>query len=452
MNQKNLVILGGGESGVGAALLGKAKGYNVFLSDQGQLKEEYRKVLLQEKIEFEEGQHTTDRILAADEVIKSPGIPDKVALIQELYKKGTPVLSEIEFAARYTEARFVAVTGSNGKTTTSLLAYHLLKIAGFSVGLAGNIGKSFALQVLNERYDFYVLEISSFQLDNMYDFHADVAILLNITPDHLDRYGYSFQNYVDSKLRIIQNQNVEDKFIYFEDSEVIVAELNKKEVTADLLPISIKQQLNKGAFLTNNHLAITTSDGLWEIPISELPVQGPHNAINSMAAIMAALSMGVTKVAILEGLRTFKNASHRLEPVAEIDQVYYINDSKATNVDSVFYALGSFQQPIILIAGGVDKGNDYDQIKELVKEKVKGLIALGKENEKLESYFGSIVPAFYSTDSIDDAVGRAAQWAVPGDVVLLSPACASFDLFKNYEDRGDKFKEAVKVLADGKNR
>lgn len=452
MNQKNLVILGGGESGVGAALLGKAKGYNVFLSDQGQLKEEYRNVLLREKIEFEEGQHTTDRVLAADEVIKSPGIPDKVALIQELYTKGIPVLSEIEFAARYSTARFVAVTGSNGKTTTSLLAYHLLKTAGFSVGLAGNIGKSFALQVLNEQYDLYVLEISSFQLDNMYDFHADVAVLLNITPDHLDRYGYSFQNYVDSKLRIIQNQTIGDKFIYFEDSDVIVAELNKREVTADLLPISIKQQLEKGAFLTNNHLAITTSDGLWEIPISELPVQGPHNAINSMAAIMAALSMGVTKAAILEGLKTFKNASHRLEPVAEIDQVHYINDSKATNVDSVFYALGSFQQPIILIAGGVDKGNDYDQIKELVKEKVKGVIALGKDNEKLESYFGGIVPAFYSTDSIDDAVAKAAQWAVPGDVVLLSPACASFDLFKNYEDRGDKFKEAVKVLAEVKKR
>jgi UDP-N-acetylmuramoylalanine--D-glutamate ligase len=449
MNKKNLVILGGGESGVGAAMLGKAKGYNVFLSDQGQLKEEYRNQLLYENIEIEEGQHSSDRVLAADEVIKSPGIPDKVALIQELYKKGVPVLSEIEFAARYTNARFVAVTGSNGKTTTSLLTYHLLKTAGLAVGLAGNIGKSFALQVLKESYDYYVLEISSFQLDNMYDFHAEVGVLLNITPDHLDRYGYNFQNYVDSKLRIIQNQTVGDKFIYFQDSDIILAELEKRNVTADLLPISIQHELQTGAFLANGELAVTTSEGWWKIPVSELPVQGPHNSINAMAAVMAALSMGVTKDRILAGLKTFKNAAHRLEPVAEINKVVYINDSKATNVDSVFYALGSFQQPVILIAGGVDKGNDYDQIKELVKEKVKGLIALGKDNEKLEAYFGAMVPAFYGTDSIADAVAKASDWAVAGDVVLLSPACASFDLFKNYEDRGDKFKEAVRDLAQG---
>lgn len=447
MNQKNLVILGGGESGVGAAMLGKAKGYSVFLSDQGQLKEEYRSQLLQENIEFEEGKHTSELILAADVVIKSPGIPDKVALVQKLYKKGVPVLSEIEFAARYTNARFVAVTGSNGKTTTSLLTYHLLKTAGLAVGLAGNIGKSFALQVLKESHDYYVLEISSFQLDNMYDFHADVAVLLNITPDHLDRYGYRFQNYVDSKLRIVQNQAIGDKFIYFGDSEVILAELEKREVQADLLPISIQKELPNGAFLANGELTIATSEGWWKIPVSELPVQGPHNSINAMAAVMAALSMGVTKDAILAGLKTFKNASHRLEPVAEIEEVAYINDSKATNVDSVFYALGSFQQPIILIAGGVDKGNDYDQIKDLVKEKVKGVIALGKDNEKLESYFRGIVPAFYGTDSIGDAVAKASEWAVAGDVVLLSPACASFDLFKNYEDRGDQFKEVVRTLA-----
>jgi UDP-N-acetylmuramoylalanine--D-glutamate ligase len=450
MNQKNLVILGGGESGVGAAMLAKAKGYNVFLSDQGQLKEEYRRQLLQENIEFEEGVHSVERVLAADEVIKSPGIPDKVALIQDLYKKGIPVLSEIEFAARYTDARLLAITGSNGKTTTSLLTYHLMKTAGLAVGLAGNIGKSFALQVLKEKFDYYVLEISSFQLDNMYDFHADVAVLLNITPDHLDRYGYQFQNYIDSKMRIIQNQTAVDKFIYFEDSKVILDEFQKRDMKAGLLPVSLEKDLPNGAFLKNGHLSIPTAEGRWEIPVSELPIKGPHNAINAMAAISAALAVGVEQDAILAGLKTFKNAAHRLEPVGEIGGVTYINDSKATNVDSVYYALGSFQVPIVLIAGGVDKGNDYDQIKELVKEKVKGLIALGKDNDKLRSYFGELVPAFYSTDSLSDAVARASEWSVPGDVVILSPACASFDLFKNYEDRGDKFREAVSALAESR--
>lgn len=449
MTKKKLIILGGGESGVGAALLGKAKGYDVFLSDKGSLKEEYRKQLQLHGIDFEEGKHDEERILQAHEVVKSPGIPDQVALIQGLRRKDIPVISEIEFAARYTAAKLIAITGSNGKTTTSLLTYHLLKHAGLSVGLAGNIGKSFALQVLENEFDYYVLEISSFQLDNMYRFRAAISVLLNITPDHLDRYGYRFENYVDSKFRIIQNQTENDNFIYFLDSDVIGKELQKKTLAMKQWPVSLVKELEHGAYLQDGALHICTDAQEFLVPTSQLPVQGPHNAINAMSALLVARLVGIGQAALQEGLKTFKNAPHRLEPVATVNGVTFVNDSKATNVDSVFYALNSFERPIILIAGGVDKGNEYDQIRELVVSKVKGFIALGTDNQKLESYFAPLVKVFYSTESVQEAVNKAAEWGVEGDVVLLSPACASFDLFKNYEDRGEKFKQAVATLNEG---
>lgn len=442
-----LVILGGGESGVGAALLGKARGYDVFLSDQNPLQPVYRDLLLKENIAFEEGQHTAERILAADEVVKSPGIPDKVPLIQELYRQQIPVLSEIEFAARYTDARLIAITGSNGKTTTTLLIYHLLKEAGLSVGLAGNVGYSFARQVLEDPKEIYVLEISSFQLDNMYDFHANVAVLLNITPDHLDRYDYDFQKYVASKFRITQNQTSEDDFIYFAESNALTAELTERFIPARQWPISLKGTLPNGGYLEKGTLTVRSHDREFTDVVADLPLQGPHNAINIMAAVLASQALGLTDDQIHSGLRSFVNAPHRLELVATLDGVDYVNDSKATNVDSVFYALGSFQRPIILILGGVDKGNDYAQIEPLVREKVKAIIALGTDNTKLQTYFGEMVPDFYATNSLKDALQQARSWAQHDDVVLLSPACASFDLFKSYVDRGDQFRSEVLNLA-----
>ncbi|MPR33849.1 UDP-N-acetylmuramoyl-L-alanine--D-glutamate ligase [Salmonirosea aquatica] len=445
---KKLVILGGGESGAGAALLGKARGYDVFLSDHNLLQPTYRDLLAKENIAFEEGGHTAERILLADEVVKSPGIPDKVPLIQELYRRKIPVLSEIEFAARYTRARMIAITGSNGKTTTTLLIYHLLKEADLSVGLAGNVGNSFARQVLEDPKEYYVLEISSFQLDNMYDFHAHVAVLLNITPDHLDRYDYDFQKYVASKFRITQNQTPDDDFIYFAESEALTAELSRRTLSARQWPISLQGTLPQGGFLENGILMARRHGREFTDAMSELPLQGPHNAINVLAAVLTAQAVGLTDAQIHAGLRSFVNAPHRLELVATLDGVAYVNDSKATNVDSVFYALGSFQEPIILIMGGVDKGNDYDQIAPLVREKVKGMIALGKDNTKLTTYFGEMVPEFYATQSLHDALQKARSWAGPGEVVLLSPACASFDLFKSYVDRGDQFRNEVLNLAN----
>jgi UDP-N-acetylmuramoylalanine--D-glutamate ligase len=447
MSLKKLIVLGGGESGVGAALLGKAKGYSVFLSDQGTLQDKYRQVLEQEGIPYEEGGHTQERILEADEVVKSPGIPDKVPLVQELLRQGIPVLSETELAARYTRARLVAITGSNGKTTTTLLAYHLLREAGLSVGLAGNIGESFARSVIDDPYDYYVLELSSFQLDRMFDFRADIAVLLNITPDHLDRYEYNFQHYVDSKFRIIQNQTATDDFIYFVENDAIRTELARRQVPARHWPISLVQPLDAGGYLQEGTLRVQSHGQLFEIAQNQLPIQGPHNAINAMAAVLVAQAVGLSAEQIRRGLLSFQNAPHRLEPVGTINGVRFINDSKATNVDSVFYALGSFEVPIILIAGGVDKGNDYGQIRELVRQKVKGLIALGTDTAKLTGYFGEVVPALYSTSDLQDAIRQALEWAAPGDVVLLSPACASFDLFKNYEDRGDQFRRAVAALS-----
>ena len=441
-----LVVLGGGESGVGAAILGKSKGFDVFLSDRGQLGDKYRDELVLRNISFEEGRHTESSVLNAGLVVKSPGIPDNVPLIVALKEHGIPVISEIEFASRYTNAKLIAITGSNGKTTTTLLAYHLLKSAGLNVGLAGNIGESFAWQVTEKYFDYYVLEISSFQLDNIIDFRPDIAVLLNITPDHLDRYAYSFQNYVDSKFNIIQNQTANDDFIYFDDSEVIIEEFSKRDILPLKWGISVDHVLKEGAYLKDGQLVSNYKELSFVQDYAALPIKGSHNAVNSLASILIAQSVGINEEQIKAGLLSFTNAPHRLEQVEIIDEVTYVNDSKATNVDSVFYALGSFTQPIILIAGGVDKGNDYSQIQELVREKVKGLIILSVKHEKLSDYFHDIVPQIYVTQNIQDAVNQAKLWSSPGDVVLLSPACASFDLFKNYEDRGDQFKAAVRTL------
>lgn len=445
--QTKLTILGGGESGAGAALLAQSKGFEVFLSDKGVLQEKYRKILIDNRIEFEEGSHDSARILQSDLVIKSPGIPDKAELIQQLYAAGIPVISEIEFAGRYNNARTIAITGSNGKTTTTLLTYHLLKSAGISVGLAGNIGESFARQVLEKDFDYYVLELSSFQLDNMFDFRADIAVLLNITPDHLDRYNYDFIKYAKSKFRIIQNQGADDTFIYNTDDPTVTSILAEKTVEMNLLKVSLKSSPPQGAYAFEGNLHFVPDNGPeFDIPLKDLPLKGPHNHLNMMSAVLAALKAGVSPEAIATGLATFKNAPHRLEKVATIDGVDYINDSKATNVDSVFYALQSYDRPIILILGGVDKGNDYDAIRDLVLSKVKGVIALGTDNSKLEGYFSGMTSSFHSTDDLDNALETARKWAEPDDVVLLSPACASFDLFKNYEDRGDRFKESVLKL------
>ncbi|GAB3895236.1 UDP-N-acetylmuramoyl-L-alanine--D-glutamate ligase [Larkinella knui] len=441
-----MVVLGGGESGVGAALLAKAKGYDVFLSDKSLLQESYRQILQQQAIPFEEGQHTEERILRASEVVKSPGIPEKAPLIQKLRSQNIPVISEIELAARYTKARLVGITGSNGKTTTTLLTYHLLKTAGLNVGLAGNIGDSFARQVLENSFDYYVLELSSFQLDDMIQTRINVAILLNITPDHLDRYEYQFQNYVESKFRILQNMTPADTFIYYAENPAISETLPVKKPVSRLLPISLIDTPKPGAYLKDGLLVINDGHQTFEVAQADLPLKGKHNAINILAATLAAQSVGIQPDALRRGLLTFQNAAHRLEPAGEIRGVQFINDSKATNVDSVYYALESITTPIVWIAGGLDKGNEYDQLAPLVREKVKALICLGKDNRKLISYFSDRVPTLFETQDVNEAVAKGLALANPGDTVLLSPACASFDLFRNYEDRGNQFKEAVKRI------
>jgi UDP-N-acetylmuramoylalanine--D-glutamate ligase len=440
-----IVILGGGESGVGAALLAKAKGFDVFLSDRGVLAEEYRQTLFAQGITFEESRHTEELILNADEVIKSPGIPDKVEMLQKIYAKGIPVISEIEFAARYTKAKMIAITGSNGKTTTTLLTHHLLKTAGLRVGLAGNIGESFAKQVIHETHDFYVLEISSFQLDNCYTFRPEVAILLNITPDHLDRYAYKFQNYVDSKFRITQAMTADDAFIYYAEDKSIAQEITVRNLPVRPLPVSLVEEQEQGAYQKSDQLVVRSNGLTYQISREELPLKGEHNVINTMAALLACQAVDLTEAQVKEGLKTFKNAPHRLEEVGEIKGMRFVNDSKATNVDSVFYALGSFDRPIIWIAGGIDKGNDYTQIEALVKEKVKALICLGKDNTKLKAFFEGKVPIITETQQVQETITLALESGQPGDVVLLSPACASFDLFKNYEDRGNQFRESVQL-------
>lgn len=441
------MILGGGESGIGAARLGQERRFSVFLSDQGILLPAYREALNDLGVPFEEGGHTMARILAADEVIKSPGIPDSAPVIRALLDQGTPVISEIEFAARYTDAKLIAITGSNGKTTTALLTYHLMHEAGLSVGLAGNVGSSFAGQVAAGEKDYYVLEISSFQLDTMYDFRANVAVLLNITPDHLDRYDYDFQKYAASKFRITQNQTADDNFIYFAESPALVAGLAQRTLSAQKFPISLIEMPEAGGYLREEKLVARSHDQEFSIPQSKLPIVGPHNAINALAAVLAAQAVGLSNDQIEAGLLSFQNAPHRLESVATIEGVEYINDSKATNVDSVFYALGSFDRPVVLILGGVDKGNDYDQIDDLVQQKVKGIVALGTDTENITSYFKNKVPNLIAAQSLADALQTARSWAQPGEVVLLSPACASFDLFKNYQDRGDQFRKAVLAFA-----
>lgn len=443
---KKIAILGGGESGVGAALLAKAKGFNVFLSDKGVLSDKYKEILTQNNIPFEEGKHTEEQILNADEVVKSPGIPDKVALVQKLKSLRIPIISEIELASRYTKAKIIAITGSNGKTTTTLLTYHLLKNAGLNVGLAGNIGDSFAKQVIDDTLDYFVLELSSFQLDNCFDFKADIAILLNITPDHLDRYNYEFQNYIDSKFRILQNMTPSDNFIFYQESEALANELTKKTFPVNYLPVSLQEKVAQGGSLQNEKLEVTYQENHFSFALEDLPIKGSHNAINAMSAILVAKVLGIENDKITEGLKSFKSVEHRLEPCGEVGGVKFVNDSKATNVDSVFYALGSFNDPIVLIMGGVDKGNDYSQIEALVEQKVKALICMGTDNQKLLDYFGKKVPLIFSVDSMQKAVTLGQEVATEGDVVLLSPACASFDLFKNYEDRGRQFKAAVSAL------
>ncbi len=445
-NSNKIIVLGGGESGVGAAILAKAKGFDVFLSDSGSLTGSYRQTLIDNQIVFEENQHTESLILEATEVIKSPGIPDSAPLIQKIVSQNIPIISEIEFASRYTQAKIIAITGSNGKTTTTLLTYHLLKNAGINVGLGGNVGDSFAKQVLENDFDWYVLELSSFQLDNMYAFKADIAILLNITPDHLDRYDYDFQKYVNAKFRLLQNMTATDDFIYFAESPAIVQELSDKIFNVNHLPISLDKTVKKGAFFLDGMLHVNNGSANFGIETKQLPIKGPHNAINAMAGILASLAVGIGADQIRDGLLTFQNVEHRLEPVESINGVQFINDSKATNVDSVFYALNSFDTPIILILGGIDKGNDYTQIEALVAQKVKVLICLGVDNSELLSFFAAIVPHLIETVSMEQAVREAYMLAQAGDTVLLSPACASFDLFKNYEDRGKQFKAAVKRL------
>ena len=446
---KRIVILGGGESGVGSAVLAKQKGFTVFLSDQSLLKEKYKTQLIEENILFEEGKHIEENIFNADEVIKSPGIPDQSDLIQKLISKSIPVISEIEFAGRYTNAKKICITGSNGKTTTALLTYHILKNAGYHVGLGGNTGKSFAMQVARENYDYYVLELSSFQLDGMFDFVADVAILLNITPDHLDRYDYKFENYVKSKFKITQNQTNKNYFVYCADDIAIQAYMEEHNIAAEKIPFSIKKTINvPGAYLTNNQIILNykLNQEPLIMTIEQLALQGKHNVYNSMAASLASRIVDVRKENIRESLQDFHNAEHRLEFVASINGIEFINDSKATNVNSTWYALESMEKPIVWICGGQDKGNNYNELTELVKSRVKAIICLGKDNSKIINAFKGLVETIIETDTASDAVAASCKISKKGDVVLLSPACASFDLYENYEDRGMQFKAAVRRL------
>ncbi|MDD5184372.1 MAG: UDP-N-acetylmuramoyl-L-alanine--D-glutamate ligase [Paludibacter sp.] len=443
---KRIVILGGGESGAGAAVLAKKQGFEVFVSDMSEIKPQYKTLLDEYGISWEEMQHSETLIFNADEVVKSPGIPEKAPLIKKLRALGKPVISEIEFAGRYTTAKMICITGSNGKTTTTMLVYHVLKNAGFNVGLAGNVGQSLALQVATENFDYYVVELSSFQLDGMTEFKADIAILLNITPDHLDRYDYNFQNYVDSKFRITQNQTDQDAFIFWDNDPVIKAELEKRNIQSALYPFAIERTEKTKAFIEKDELIIKTLKTIFTMPTSELALQGIHNTFNSMAAGLAATIVNVKKESIRQSLQDFQGVEHRLEYVATVRNVRYINDSKATNVNSCWYALQSMKTPVILILGGTDKGNDYAEIEELVTEKVKGLIFLGLDNRALHSFFDGKIENIVDVQSMEEAVRAAYDMAYFGDSVLLSPCCASFDLFSNYEDRGKQFKNCVRNL------
>jgi len=444
--RNKLVILGAGESGVGSAILAQKQGYAVFVSDSGKIKEKYKSTLANYNIEFEEGTHSEEKILKTELVVKSPGIPDTAPLILKLKQNGIPVISEIEFAGRYTNAKTICITGSNGKTTTTLLTHHILESAGLNVGLAGNVGKSFAWQVAEEQHDIYVIELSSFQLDGMYDFRADVAVLLNITPDHLDRYNYSMENYTGSKFRILQNQTKNDYFIYCADDEVIQTETAKKEIKPACIPFTLKEPANPGAGISAENLIINFNQKQFSMSILDLSLQGKHNTYNSMAAGIASMVFQIRNEQLRECLSNFQGVEHRLERFLKVHGIEFVNDSKATNVNSTWYALESIPKSIVWIAGGIDKGNDYTMIKPLVKEKVKAIVCLGKDNSKLHAAFDSLVKNVVDASGMEEAVKAAYYLARNGDTVLLSPACASFDLFDNYEDRGNQFKEQVRNL------
>lgn len=443
---QRLVILGGGESGVGTAILGKKKGYNVFVSDYGKIKQDYKDVLINNDIEWEEETHTEAKILNANVVMKSPGIPDKVAIVKKLHERNIPVISEIEFAAPFTKAITIGITGSNGKTTTTMLTYHLLKSGGLNVGLGGNIGKSFAWQVAENNFDYYVLELSSFQLDGIINYKPHIAILANISPDHLDRYEYKYENYIASKFRITMNQTADDYFIYDADDEAIGNWLKQNKTNAQLIPFSITQTLKKGAYLKDNKMEVIINEEEFIMETEYIALEGKHNMKNAMAATSVAQLMKIRKETIRASLSNFQGVEHRLEKVLKIQNVQYINDSKATNVNATFFALDSMTGPTVWIVGGVDKGNDYSELMSLVHEKVKAIICLGVDNKKIIDSFGNVVDVMIEVDSMNDAVKMAQRLAEKGDTVLLSPACASFDLFENYEDRGKQFKRAVQNL------
>jgi len=443
---KRLVILGGGESGVGTALLGRQKGYEVFVSDKGEILKKYKEVLLHNKIDFEEKNHTESKILNASLVMKSPGISENVTLVQKLKKKLIPILSEIEFASLYTNANIIGITGSNGKTTTTLLLHHILKNAGLNVGVAGNIGSSFAQQVAEQSYEHYVLELSSFQLDGIEKFKSHIAILTNITPDHLDRYEYDFEKYIASKFRITKNQGITDYLIYDADNASIHKWLQENNTKAILVPFSIEKEVEYGAYLKDNTIIININKETFTMPLSTLSVKGKHNTKNAMAAIMAAKLLKLRKQTIKESLEDFEGVEHRLENVAKIKGVEYINDSKATNINATFYALECMDKSTVWIVGGVDKGNDYSDLLPLVREKVKAIICLGLDNEKIKNMFGNVVDIIVETAGAEEAVKVSHKLSERGEAVLLSPACASFDLFESYEDRGRQFKKAVRSL------
>ena len=441
-----IVILGAGESGTGAAILAKAKGYDVFVSDFGTIKDQYKTELLNHSIEFEEGKHSEDRVLNASLIIKSPGIPDKAEIIKKIKTKGIPIVDEIEFASRFIKGKVIAITGTNGKTTTTLLTYHLMKSAELNVALAGNVGESLARKVANENYDWYVIEMSSFQLDGTKAFKPEIGVLLNITPDHLDRYEYQMQNYIDSKFRLVQSMSKENHFIYYSDDKVITEAIQKKSILPESVKISLRNDSKASAHFDGEKMSFVFGNDSFSIAQDETTLKGRHNLINTMSAVAAVFLAGVSVTAIKAGLKTFKNAPHRLESIATIGGVEFVNDSKATNVDSVFYGLGSYEGPLVWIAGGIDKGNDYKLIEEQVRKKVRVLICLGKDNEKLKKAFSGVVKEVYETQNVKELAQLALKVSKEGDVVLLSPACASFDLFKNYEDRGTQFRNAVLEL------
>jgi UDP-N-acetylmuramoylalanine--D-glutamate ligase len=446
---KRLVILGGGESGIGAAVLGKVKGMDVFLSDCGKIAPRYLEALERYKIPYEQGHHTPELILNADEVVKSPGVPPTAPLVKQIVEKGIPVISEIEFAGRYTDAKMVCITGSNGKTTTTMLIYHILREAGVNAGLAGNVGRSLAWQVAEDYHDVYVVELSSFQLENMYDFRANIAVLMNITPDHLDRYEYKMQNYINAKFRILQNLTPRDAFIYWDDDPVITRQLEQVQTEAAMYPFGEKHLENAAAWVDgNDEMVLETPETSLEMPRAQLALRGIHNLFNSMAAGLSAALLDVRKEDIRRALSDFEGVEHRLERVETIDGARWINDSKATNVNSCWYALESMrpEKSTILILGGKDKGNDYNEILPLVNERVKAIVAMGVDNKKIVDFFTGKVPVVADTHSLHECVAKCRELAQPGDTVLLSPCCASFDLFNGYEDRGRRFKALVREM------